>query len=154
MIPWCLISFEAQSLFILVMKMVYARDAKQFLSWYEAIFIKRENLRISLKTLWGLVFFVFSPALLISITCSLHLYFLFHFFRLAPLYLLFVFSLLLPTSPLSLSFAPLLIAFSFFCCLLLLLYIMCTFGFWSFLFQIIAIVLFFVFAIFRKVPLV
>ena len=116
MIPWCLISFEAQSLFILVMKMVYARDVKQFLSWYEAIFIKRENLRISLKTLWGLVFFAFSPALLISITCSLHLYFLFHFFRLAPLYPLFVFSLLLPTSPLSLSFAPLLIAFSF--CLL------------------------------------
>ena len=154
MIPWCLISFEAQSLFILVMKMVYARDVKQFLSWYEAIFIKRENLRISLKTLWGLVFFAFSPALLISITCSLHLYFLFHFFRLAPLYPLFVFSLLLPTSPLSLSFAPLLIAFSFFCCLLLLLYIMCTFGFWSFLFQIIAIVLFVVFAVFRKVTLV
>ena len=153
MIPWCLISFEAQSLFILVMKMVYSRDVKQFLSWYEAIFIKRENLRISLKTIWGLVFFAFSPALLISITCSLHLYFLFHFFRLAPLYPLFVFSLLLPTYPLSLSFAPHLIAFSFFCCLLLLLYIMCTFGFWSFLFQIIAIMLFVVFAVFRKVAL-
>ena len=131
MIPWCLISFEAQSLFILVMKMVYARDVKQFLSWCEAIFIviwsnfyrdvkqflswceaifiKRENLLISSKTLWGLVFFAFSPALLISIICSLHLYFLFHFFRLAPPYSLFVFSLSLPTSPISLFFAPLLI---------------------------------------------
>ena len=154
MIPWCLISFEAQSLFILVMKMVYARDVKQFLSWYEAIFIKRENLRISSKTLWGLVFFAFSPALLISITCSLHLYFLFHFFRLAPLYSLFVFSLLLPTSPSSLSFAPLLIAFPVFAASCLYYILMCTVGFWSFLFQIIGIVLFVVFAVFRKVALV
>ena len=154
MIPWCLISFEAQSLFILVMKMVYARDVKQFLSWYEAIFIKRENLRISSKTLWGLVFFAFSPALLISITCSLHLYFLFHFFTTcASLFVIRLLSLIAYISSLIILCASS-YSFSCFCCLLLLLYIMCTFGFWSFLFQIIAIVLFVVFAVFRKVALV
>ena len=145
MIPWCLISFWG-TIFI------YSRDENGLCSWCEAIFIviwsnfyqerKPSNFVENSLRSCLLCFFSGSPYFY-----NLFASFIFPFSFLSTCTSLFVirlFSLIAYISYLIILCASSYSSSSF-CLLFLLLYIMCTFGFWFLLFQILGIVLFVVF---------